>query len=611
MTKEINFTPVDTTSLRLGQQPAVTAERHGTSPISPKTTTNPLKAHPIQSQGGQILEGPGPHIPKHREHQGSATSGILRSQNSLAKLDTTMDTTGTKRPTFDDAAINKPRSDKAYPTTPYEKEKEGSKLKLKQKPLKVGMGQPIKQLAVKIRGKITGKDERAREAQLKARQASADAKALHEEVTGAPTGMSKMLQKVKSISILRKHDDDEPVANTREASATAVENARRTRSQWWPDWRQKSSKHSADLSDDDAKSRQRKIHQALQSFALQARGSTTAKKPFNSIDYARDYPDRPWDVPKSSGPVGHRTAEEMYYHPDMRPGDDLSEKFYVSGSTLTPLLLDEKGRPIRFAGHSSESSTATNWARGTVSKVEDIAGRTLMKVSQQYYTCMIWFSVNIIQVSGRKVKSEADALDNTTVERVSSWRARSRLVDANPPLNTLVEVASSESAVPPVDYSHMNGTAIQERPRQPSGIHEIPADEASEQQLSLTRFPSMPTEASSPSTVYEQSVHTCHSALAPNSQPSSVPALQAPSVPVHPIIAGGAVQPMSDISQAPPVPLQEPAPQRTANALTVPQTAGSTLLAVRGASSPSSTATDNVPSLIPDESSAGSASTSS
>lgn len=201
MTKSISFTPVDTTSLRLGpQQHAATDERHGTSPISPKTLTHPLKSHPIQPQGGQILEGPGPHIPKHREHKDSETSGILRSQKSLAKLDTTMDTASPKRPTFDDAAINKPRSNKEYPTTPYEKEKEGAKLKMKQKPLKVGMGQPIKQLAVKLRGKITGVDERAREAQSKARQASADAQALHEEVTGKPTGMSKMLQKVQIVS---------------------------------------------------------------------------------------------------------------------------------------------------------------------------------------------------------------------------------------------------------------------------------------------------------------------------------------------------------------------------------------------------------------------------
>lgn len=67
----------------------------------------------------------------------------------------------------------------------------------------------------------------------------------------------------------------------------------------------------------------------------------------------------------------------------MKPGDDLTEKFYVSrrSGNLTPLLLDEKKRPVRFAGHSSDSSTASNWARGTVSKVEDIASRTLMKVS--------------------------------------------------------------------------------------------------------------------------------------------------------------------------------------------------------------------------------------
>jgi len=289
-----------------------------------------------------------------------------------------MDNTASKRPTFDDAAIQKPHSRKKYPTTPGVDGEEAIGLKLKKKPLKVGMGQPIKQLAVKVRDMVTGIDDREREAQLKARRASADAKALHKEVTAPPSGISKMLHKMKSISTLRKQDDVEPVANTTESSKAA---SGRTRTQWWPDWRQKSSKGSVDLSDEDEKSRQKMSQKALQSF--KDRGSTTAKRPFRGVDWTRDYPPRPWDDPKSSGPVGHSSTMSMFYHPDMKPGDDLTEKFYVSRTSnkLTPILLDKRDRPIRSSKHSANSSTATNWAKHTVSKVDDIVGRSLMKVS--------------------------------------------------------------------------------------------------------------------------------------------------------------------------------------------------------------------------------------
>jgi len=208
--------------------------------------------------------------------------------------------------------------------------------------------------------------------------------------------------------------------------------------------------------------------------------------------------------------------------------------------------------------------------------------------------CMIWSYSYDIQASGRRIKSEADALDHTAGERVSSWRERREVGSIRthqliPRAHNLATGASMASggAGPPGDNTNVNGTALEARPRQPSGIHEIVPSEADEEQsLSLCQFPSMPTESS---WSYQQSVRQLESAS------------QATTVPVHePTTTEQPAQPMSDASQT----LHDSAPQRTPNVLTVPQTTGDHMLAVPGASSPSvrpsSTASENVPSLILD-----------
>lgn len=330
------------------------------------------------------MEGPGPHVPKHREHDGSEAASILRGKKSLPKLDTSTSTFTPKRPTFEAVALEKPHSNTKLPLTPWLVEgKEGDRLKVKRKPMKVGMWPPIERLGVKLREKITGVDERTREAQQKARKASVDAKALHKEVSGAPAGpMSKIVHKAKSITLLaRNKEHDESANGGGGESSNAADEGGRKRSKWWSDWQQKTTKNSVDLSDEDEKSLQRKSQKAL--HAMDKRQEPKGRS-WYGIHRTADYPPRPWPVPTSSGPVGSQGHSEMFYHPDLKHGEPLEKYFYVDKfGRLTPYLKDSQGRPIKSSNHSENTSTASNWGERVETAVNNV-GRTFKKVMSYF-----------------------------------------------------------------------------------------------------------------------------------------------------------------------------------------------------------------------------------
>lgn len=374
----------------------------GQTPISPTTSTSAWpklspdqalaskETEPAQTSAGEWTEHDhGLHVPTHREHDSSETAGILRGKKSLAKLDTSVGSySPVKGVAFNKEAANKPQSKKVYAKTPAIDKEEAASLKLKQPQMKVGMGQPIKQLAIKIRERITGIDERTREARKKARKASIDAKALAKEVKAsdnADSPVSKIIHKVKSVSSkAHLRDDGASSADVGKSSKTAVGSDRPKTSKWWPEWQKQTNKGSLDLSDQDEKSLQNKSQKALQAFDKQL---PTTSKPYHKIDRTVRYPPRPWPVPSTSGPAGHLAHQDMFYHPDMKPGDPLEKFFYVNKrGHLTPLLLDSRGRPIRFANHSENSSTASNWGRGLQSFVNDF-GQNPKKVCRRAESC--------------------------------------------------------------------------------------------------------------------------------------------------------------------------------------------------------------------------------
>ena len=288
-------------------------------------------------------------------------------------------------------------------------------MRSKGKPMKVGMWPPIERAALKLREKITGVDERTREARRKARQASVDAKALHNEVSGVHAGpVAKIIHKAKSFSMLHKQDGAESVPKSAELSDNAALEADRKRSRWWPDWNQKTHKGSLDLSDDDEKARQERTQRALQAFDKQ---TPIKSKPYWGIDRTVRYPPRPWPMPSSSGPVGHHAHGDIFYHPDMKRDDPLEKFFYVNSfGLLTPLLKDDNGRPIRSTTRSGDSSTASNWGEMLESVVSNV-GRTVIKVSQSAVRmtfCVLVLTVCRLQVVASSLKQMPWTIQVTT-----------------------------------------------------------------------------------------------------------------------------------------------------------------------------------------------------
>lgn len=171
----------------------------------------------------------------------------------------------------------------------------------------------------------------------------------------------------------------------------------------------------------------------------------------------------------------------------------------------------------------------------------------------------------LVKASDRRVKSEADALDYRTNERISSWR---RNVDP------MSRVAENDGGISPRNNNHPDANLIAQRLRQLSGVEFITSATTTEGASAATeRFPSLPSEQS---TEYEQSARTVHS--------------QAPGSTSGTGHAQHTTAPQTASNQA--------------NLLTVPGAS------TRSGGRPNSTATDNVPSLIQDQTSSSGRSSS-